>query len=71
MSMSEKERSQKIVDHLTPKTAKCNEVTSELIESIRIAGEDIKDAEDSQIARAKIYSELAAYFAQMAARELV
>lgn len=63
-------RNQAIQGYLTAKSAKVSEATSDLIESIRIAAEDIKDAEESPINRARIYSELAAYFAQMAAREL-
>jgi hypothetical protein len=63
-------RNQAIQGYLTAKSAKVSEATSDLIESIRIAAEDIKDVEASPINRAKVYSELAAYFAQMASKEL-
>jgi hypothetical protein len=44
---------------------------SNLIEQIRILGEDLEEVEPDTKTKARIYSELAGYFSQLATRELM
>jgi hypothetical protein len=68
--LTEQQRTETIVRHLQVAKPYKNQV-SDLIEQIRILGEDLGDAETDRITKAKIYSELAGYFSQMATRELM
>jgi len=68
--LTEQQRTETIVRHLQVAKPYKNQV-SDLIEQIRILGEDLEDAEPDRITKAKIYSELAGYFSQMATRELM
>jgi hypothetical protein len=67
--LTEQQRTDSIIQHLQVAKPYKNQV-SDLIEQIRILGEDLGDAEPDQITKAKIYSELAGYFSQMTVREL-
>jgi len=68
--LTEQQRTETIVRHLQVAKPYKNQV-SDLIEQIRILGEDLGDVEGDRTIKAKIYSELAGYFSQMAVRELI
>ena len=67
--LTEQQRTDSIIQHLQIAKPYKSQV-SDLIEQIRILGEDINDAEPDQTTKAKIYSELAGYFYSLAVREL-
>jgi hypothetical protein len=66
---TEQQRTETIVKHLRIAKPYKNQV-SDLIEQIRILGEDLGEVEPDPKTKARIYSELAGYFSQLAVREL-
>ena len=69
MTTTEQQRTETIVKHLRVAKPYKSQV-SDLIEQIRTIGEDLREVEPDPKTKAKIYSELAGYFSQMAVREL-
>jgi len=68
--LTEQQRTETIVKHLRVAKPYKSQV-SDLIEQIRILGEDLREVEPDPKTKARIYSELAGYFSQMAVRELI
>jgi hypothetical protein len=66
---TEQQRTDKIIKHLRISKPYKSQV-SDLIEQIRIIGEDLGEVEPDQKTKAKIYSELAGYFSSLVIREL-
>jgi hypothetical protein len=67
--LTQQQRTDSIIQHLRIAKPYKSQV-SDLIEQIRILGEDLEDAETDQTTKAKIYSELAGYFSSLAVKEL-